>query len=327
MVPFQMDIKIPTPHQSMHQNDNIMLMGSCFTEHISSRMERVKMNVLANPSGILFNPLSISKCLQLYMDGIKIKEEDLFQLNEIWNHWQFHSRFSNIDKQEALKGMNYSILNAKEFIERTDWLIITLGSAFQYFLKNDKEEFGVANCHRAPGQWFEKRLLDTNYITNSLKNILTKIKSRNPNIQIIFTISPVRHVRDGVVENNRSKARLIESVHELCNDLEHCNYFPSYELVIDVLRDYRYYDIDLVHPNYAATQFVWEHFMQTYFDDINQILLDELNDIAIAMNHTSRFPETNAHQNFLKNYAVKILNLSNRYPYINFEKEKKYFNS
>lgn len=323
---FQLKLDIPAHKPAIAHTDKIMLIGSCFTEHISKRLEDAKFQVLANPHGILFNPFSVCKSLDIYIDGKEYTEQDLFYQNEIWNAWDFHTRFSGTDPSGVLMGMNDSVRLASAFIREADWLIITLGSCYQYFLKDSPEaDTSVANCHRAPGQWFEKRLLDIETVVMRLQETMQGIKAVNQDIKIIFTISPVRHIRDGVVNNNRSKARLLEAVHEIAELDQSCSYFPAYELVIDILRDYRFYDIDMVHPNYPATQFVWEHFAKAYFEKGTVDLIKQITDIHTARNHKPRFPDTDAHRRFSAAYLDKIKGLKEIYPYLDFTEEHRYF--
>lgn len=325
MSKFQIAISIPKNESPIAHREQVLLTGSCFTEHIGKRLEQIKMAAMINPNGILFNPLSVARALQSYIDEQVYNRNDLFLQDEIWHCWDFHSRFSHTDPEQALRQMNDSVREAAQFIRQTDRLIITLGSAYQYYLKQGNTP--VANCHRAPGTWFEKHLLSIETITETLGNVLSNLQKIRPELSIILTISPVRHLRDGIVENNRSKARLIEAVHLLTESVPSCSYFPAYELVIDVLRDYRFYDIDMAHPNYAATQFVWEQFSNTYFDADMQQLAGQLQDIATALNHRPRFPDTSAHKNFLKSYREKVERLARDYPYINFDQERAYFNT
>lgn len=316
-------IQIDAPNVLIEHHHKLLLIGSCFSEHMGMRLADAKFGVLENPHGILFNPLSVCHSLATYIDATILGEDELFLLNEVWNHWDFHSRFSNIDKEEALNNMNRSIIQAHGFLKDADWLMITLGSSFQYFLVT--ENHAVANCHRAPGQWFDKRLLRIEAIEEALHTTLEKLKVFNPNIKIIFTISPVRHIRDGVVDNNRSKARLIEVIHEIVDRNAHCYYFPAYELLIDVLRDYRYYDVDLVHPNFAATQVVWDQFANTFFTNDTKKIATLMQALSTAKNHKVRFEATAAFQKFAKSFLDKIEQYEKAYPYVNFNAEKAYF--
>lgn len=308
-------------------------MGSCFTEHIGNALAEMKFSVLQNPSGILFGPDSVCKSLQSYVQNKLITENDLFQFNEVWNSWQHHSRFSDIDKHNGIKTINESITKANQFLKSADWLVITLGSSFSYRL-TDKAALAsesisniVANCHRAPANWFHKEMMEIEEIEIVLSSTLETLRQFNPGIQFIFTISPVRHIRDGVVENNRSKARLIEAVHHITEKYTSAYYFPAYELVIDVLRDYRFYDIDLVHPNYAATEFVLEKFIGTCIDSESQQLMQEIRKIIIARKHKPFQPATNAHQQFLKMQISKIEQIQQKYNYLNFDEELAYFST
>src|ERR1700748_1541753 len=188
-------LDIPALPRPITYTDRILLIGSCFTEHISERLAGHKFKVLSNPHGILFNPLSVAYSLDSYIHGKQYKEEELFNLNELWNSWDHHTRFSNIDKETALRGINESQRNAAAFIKSADWIIITLGSAFQYYLKDSGKP--VANNHRAPAQWFEKRLLPIDETIHALSHTLSKLYAANPEAHVLFTISPVRHIRDG----------------------------------------------------------------------------------------------------------------------------------
>lgn len=321
---FQLDIRIPEPDRRIAYGDTLLLAGSCFTEHMSDRLQQRKFNICSNPNGILFNPLSVSDSLRRYVSGQAYEESDLFYLNELWNSWDHHTRFSDTDKNKALERINHSLSRAHVQIQEADWIIITLGSAFQYYLVDQQK--AVANNHRAPGQWFEKRLLTIETITESLQDTFRLIRKQNPEVRFILTISPVRHIRDGVLENNRSKARLLEAVHQLCAQ-ERVFYFPAYELVIDVLRDYRFYDIDMVHPNFSATQFVWEHFAASYFSKETQLLMKEVEELQLARQHRTRFPDTEAHRNFLDKYLRRSQELQLRLPMLDFSEEYAYFST
>ncbi len=323
----QLSIQYPTISPKISHQDNVLLIGSCFTEHMSTRLQEAKWQMLANPNGILFNPLSVASALDSYLEAKVYQLDELFYLNELWQNWDFHSQFSNVDANAALQSMNQSIQKAHDFLKKTDWLIITLGSAYQYYDVHQHEVRPVANCHRAPGQWFEKRLLSIEEIVETLSTTLQRIQFKNPSLKVLFTISPVRHIRDGVIENNRSKARLIEAVHTLVERLPGTFYFPAYELAIDVLRDYRFFDIDMVHPNYACTQYIWNQFAAVCMTPAAQDTMKQMKEIAIAYQHATRFPETEAHKKFLHTYFQKVQLLKASYPYIDMEAEMQYFGS
>lgn len=332
------DISIPSPNKKINYQHPIMLVGSCFTEHIGNSLQEMKFDTLQNPHGILFDPLSVANSLVSYVQQKHYNDNDLFYLNELWQSWQHHSVFSNMDKQEALRTINASQDKAHQFLQKAKWLVITLGSSFSYRLtpgppperegSNLNSSFNgggwkgsVANCHRAPAQWFNKHLMSIEEINSILDNCMHQLFHFNPELEIIFTVSPVRHIRDGVIENNRSKARLIEVVHHLTNKFERIHYFPAYELVIDVLRDYRFYDIDMVHPNYQATEFVLEKFGQHFIDESSQAIMQEVKKIVIARKHKAFQPDTKAHKQFLQQHLEKVKQLKIKYPFLNLEEE------
>jgi hypothetical protein len=213
--------------------------------------------------------------------------------------------------------------DAHQFLKNAKWLIITLGTSFSYRLTDSGKP--VANCHRAPGGWFHKHMMTIDETITALDTCLYRLFQFNNSLNVIFTVSPVRHIRDGIVENNRSKARLLEAVHHLVNKFGRIHYFPSYELVIDVLRDYRFYDIDLVHPNYQATSYVIEQFMQHYVNEPSITLSKEIEKIVIARKHKPFQPATEAHKNFLKLHAVRTKNLMETYPFLSLQEELDFF--
>lgn len=327
---FMAPINIAKLPQPIAYGNKILLIGSCFTEHIGNALAGYKFEVLQNPHGILFEPASVRHSLISYVENRKYTETDLFYLNELWNSWHHHSRFSGMDKEAVLQNINAAVEQAHHFLKDTDWVIITLGSAFSYILssnnlQNERHDLHVANCHRAPGQWFYKKLLGIEEIIAAMDNTYHRLRAFNPKVNILFTVSPVRHLRDGVIDNNRSKARLIEVVHHLVDKFPGVYYFPAYELVIDVLRDYRFYDVDMAHPNYPATEFVLEKFTEACIDGNSQLLMKEVKQIAIARKHKAFQPKTNAHQQFLKAHYEKAKALAAQYPFLDFDEEMQYF--
>ncbi len=325
------DIKpLETP---VKYGDKLFLIGSCFTEHIGNALGGLKYSVLQNPNGILFDPASVVNSIVSYIENKQYHTGNLFLLNEVYNSWAHHSRFSHIDPAKAVAIINQSQQEAHEFLKTADWVIITLGSSYSYRLQEqaigDRTitglKNGAANCHRAPQQWFNKHMLEIEETIALLDTCYHRIKKFNPKAKIIFTVSPVRHLRDGVVDNNRSKARLIESVHHLVNKFTDLFYFPAYELVIDVLRDYRFYDIDLAHPNYQATEYVMQRFTEAYIDKDSQALMQQIRQLIIARNHKAFQPETEAHKKFLQTQLVKAKALQEEFAFLNLSEEIRYF--
>ncbi len=316
--------------KSINFDEKVILIGSCFTEHIGNYLNENKFEILQNPNGILFDTLSVCRALQSYLENKKYTFENLFQHQELWQSWQFHSMFSGLHKDAVLQNMNKAIEIANNFLIKSDWLIITLGSSYTYKLKKDiAGEFVidnfVSNCHKAPHQWFEKYLIPIDEQISNLDQTIYRIRKVNPKLKVIFTISPVRHIRDGIVENNRSKARLLETVHHLVQKFNGLYYFPAYEILIDVLRDYRFYDLDLVHPNYMATQFVIQQFIKNFISADTQIFLEKLKPLITAMKHKAFQPNSIAHKKFMIANGQLAANLQKEYPQLNFENELEYF--
>jgi hypothetical protein len=325
MMEFQLPITIASLPRPIGYPDKILLTGSCFTEHIGNALRDWKFDILQNPNGILFDPASVASSLISYIQPRHYTEEDLVFFNEVYHSWQHHSVFSHVDKRECLRGINESQERANAFMKEADWLIITLGSAFSYRLADGGAT--VSNCHRAPTPTFNKHLMTIEEINTALDSCIHQLFYFNPNLRIIFTVSPVRHIRDGVIENNRSKARLIESVHHLVNKFDRIWYFPAYELVIDVLRDYRFYDVDMVHPNYPATTFVLERFSQHCIDEPGRRLLEEVKKIVIARRHKPFQPSTQAHRRFLQDHWERTTALAVQYPFLDLKEEIDYFSA
>ncbi|MEO7047738.1 MAG: GSCFA domain-containing protein [Ferruginibacter sp.] len=318
----------PFSKKITHQH-KLMLMGSCFTENIGDKLMQHKFSVLQNPNGILFNPASVADAVENYISKKEITEAELFYLNEAYHSWQHHSRFSSPQKNTAVEIINRSTSAAHEYLKEADFLIITFGSAWIYELTdkadNKQNNIVAANNHKAPADWFNRRLLSSAELESIIGKMFAQLKEFNPSLIIIFTISPVRHLREGFIENNRSKATLINAVHAAVEKYKNVFYFPAYELVIDDLRDYRFYAEDMVHPNYAATNYVWEKFVQTAIDESSQDLMKTINEINAAKNHKPFNPSSAAHKKFLKINFEKANNLHQQYPYINFDEERKFF--
>jgi hypothetical protein len=305
----------------------LFLIGSCFTEEVGNKLIRHKFEVLQNPSGILFNPVSIADTVKSCVTGSVPGDEELFYHNELWHSWKHHSRFSNPDKEIMLSGIRDAVSRAHQFLKETDWVLITLGSAFVYEREKAASPSGrsvVANCHKVPADTFNRRLLSVEEVRIALSEMIMDIRSVNNKAKYIITISPVRHLREGFIDNNRSKAVLIQAVHGLC-DTETVYYFPSFELVMDDLRDYRFYAEDLAHPNYAATQYVWEKFVNACMQEDAKSLMKEINQINAARRHKPFNPSSEAHKRFLSENLEKVSSLKRRFPFLALDEEVAYF--
>ncbi len=299
------------------------MIGSCFAEEIGERLQQYHFDALVNPHGILYNPISITQALHTYLDGKQYTADDLFSNGDLWHSWDHHSRFSGIEPEQVLAGINTQQEQAAKRLEEADWLIITLGSAYIYSLAEGNKVVG--NCHKVPASRFHKKLLSPPDAISALDNLMHRLFFRNRKVKIMFTISPVRYARDGVVENNLSKAVLIQTVHHLVNKFDRLFYFPAYELVIDDLRDYRFYKEDLVHPNELAVNYVWDHFTANCVSEDGRRLLPLVAEINRARQHRPFNPLSNQHQQFLQTYAKKTKQLMEQYPFLQLEDDLAYF--
>ncbi len=314
---FKLTLDAKPSNHTIGYEDKLMLIGSCFTENIGSKFTAHLFSIQENPYGILFNPISVSNTLTEVMEAKKYTAADLFQLNELWHSWQHHSRFSAVDQAVALAKINASIQEANVFLKSANRLVITLGSAWLYHLK-EAAPLGqgqvVANNHKAPADWFYKTLMQPSALLETLQDLVARLLTFNPALHITFTISPVRHLREGLIENNRSKAVLIHAVHELVGSNQKVDYFPAYEYVMDDLRDYRFYAEDLVHPNFAASGYVWDKLVETYMDANTQTIMKQVAELQLALQHKPFFEGSMAHQKFLESCVRKTTALIEAHP-------------
>ena len=326
---FHFAFDIPKLSPPIDHTQKLFLIGSCFTENIGEKLRKYKFDVLENSHGILFNPFSVAEAFDDYVHEKYYTVDDIFHFNEGWHSWKHHSRYSALTPDEALKKINNAVSHTHKFLKTADYAMITLGSAWVYKLTDKAPVFQpgkvAANNHKAPADWFSRELLKPGETIQIIENCIQQLLQFNPELKIIFTISPVRHLREGVVENNKSKAALIHAVHEIIAKNENLYYFPAYEIVIDDLRDYRFYAEDLVHPNYQATQYVWEKFITACMSEKTKALLEEIHSINLAYQHKPFNASSGQHKKFLISYFEKTKSLQEKFPFLNFEKELDFF--
>ncbi len=327
---FKLTLDAKPSKYSIAYQDKLMLIGSCFTENIGAKFNAHLFEVMENPHGILFNPMSVEQSIFDCIHNKQYTANDLFKLNDVWNSWNHHSRFSSVHQEDALTKINTSIHKAHLFLKTANHLVITLGSAWLYQLTalaplSDGQV--VANNHKAPASWFTKSLMQPDNLKERLSNLVHALLEFNSELHIVFTISPVRHLREGLVENNRSKAVLIHAVHEVIATMNQVEYFPAYEYVIDDLRDYRFYSEDLVHPNYAASGYVWEKLVETYMKDTTQVIMKQVAELQLAVNHKPFFAGSAEHQKFTQSCIDKTERLIQSYPNLPLQKHLEFFRS
>lgn len=311
-------------HKITHQ-EGVLFLGSCFSEHIANRLLDLKFNVNTNPFGIVFNPKSIASSLYRIIHKKYFKDEDVFEKEGLWYSLEAHSSVFSISKNELLEKLNHSIDLWNNEIQKASYLIVTFGSAFAYHHKQ-KEKI-VANCHKLPQALFEKTLFENHEIIVDFQELINDLKTINPQLKWMFTVSPVKHLRDGVVENNLSKAILIQSVHQLIKQNTNCFYFPAYELVTDDLRDYRFYESDMAHPNTQAINYVWKKFSEVYFNEATSAINERVLQIHQAYHHRLFNKTTETSMKFKHNFYQKCVTLQAEFNYLDLSKELHYFNT
>lgn len=311
----------PIPiHKSNFQidyNSKIVSLGSCFAVNIGEKFEHYKFQNTINPFGILFHPFALEKILAKAILQEEFTEEDIFFHNERWHSFDVHSDLSISDKEDFLKRLNSNLKNFRNDLIESSHIIITLGTSWVYRkIETDKI---VANCHKVPQNQFKKELLSVEVIKNSLEKIIEIIAKVNSEAKIIFTISPVRHIKDGFVENQWSKANLISATQEIKNKKSKIiNYFPSYEIMMDELRDYRFYAEDMIHPSQTAIDYIWKKFSETWISEEAFATMQEIENIQKGLNHRPFNEKSEQHLAFLGKLQQRIAVLERQIPFIKF---------
>jgi len=304
--------KFPIDYQS-----KILSFGSCFAENMAFKFDYFKFQNSCNPFGILFHPIAIENCISRSVNLELFEEKELFFNNERWHNFDVHSDLSNLNKESLLREINHLLIATNNQIVEASHIIITYGTSWVY--RNKHTNKLVANCHKVPQNQFDKELLSVATIEESIQNTINLIEKINPNCTIIFTVSPVRHIKDGFVENQRSKANLIAAIHSnlaLQNNAK--EYFPSYEIMMDELRDYRFYADDLLHPNQMAIDYIWGQFVTSSFDEGAFTTMNEIESIQRDLSHRPFNPESESHQKFQTQLENKINKIKSKFPFMNF---------
>ncbi len=311
---FTTKIPLEKSQKPITYESKILALGSCFAENISDKFQYFKFQIETNPFGIIFNPVSIEKLVNRVVHKIEFTEKDIFFHNDLWHCYEVHSELSNPNKEEFLKILNLFIFQSFNHLIKTTHITITYGTSWVY--RNIESNEIVANCHKVPQKQFKKELLSIETIQKSIQNTLDLIQKINPNCNFIFTISPVRHIKDGFVENTLSKSHLIAAIHSY--NLQPITYFPSYEIMMDELRDYRFYASDMLHPNQVAIDYIWIKFFENYIAATEFATMQEVCDIQKALHHKPFNPNSESHQKFLANLNKKINTLASNYSQIKF---------
>ena len=313
---FQTQIPIQKSDFPIDYNSKLLSLGSCFAENMAEKFEYFKFENVVNPFGIIFNPVSLEKLILRSIHKTYFTANDIFYHNEAWHCYEVHSELSNPDREEFLSNLNQLIDSTNWHIEKSTHCLITLGTSWVY--RHIESNEIVANCHKVPQKQFVKELLSIAQIEASLQNIISEIHAVNPKCNFVFTVSPVRHIKDGFVENTLSKAHLISALNASNFQLPTSSYFPSYEIMMDELRDYRFYGEDMLHPNQTAIDYIWIKFFENYVDEKEFGLMNQVCEIQRALKHRPFNPDSESHKKFLENLNQKINTLVNKHPNFQF---------
>jgi hypothetical protein len=304
----------PSDFRISHKN-KILFAGSCFTENIGKKLSELSFKIRINPFGVIYNPISLLNSLGILLDGDEYAEEDLRFQNELWFSWDHHSSFSKPVKRDCLELINQEIKKSSKQLKKSDFLLITFGTAWMYRLKETGEI--VNNCHKFPEKAFERIFLNPKDIVKSWSAFIPELQNKNKDLRIIFTVSPVRHWKDGAHGNQLSKSSLLLAIDELCKKFpETLEYFPAYEILLDDLRDYRFYADDLLHPNTQAINYIWRFFEKTYFDKQTLEINKELEKLNQAKNHRVYNENTEAFRKFREKLSGQTKQLGKKYPFL-----------
>ncbi|WP_461632477.1 GSCFA domain-containing protein [Labilibaculum euxinus] len=320
MTIFRTEVKIPASRDKFGYNSKAIMLGSCFTENIGEQLSKYKFDVNTNPFGVIYNPISVGNSLKILIENKKFSEEDLNFANDMWFSFSHHGRFSNADVNECLDAINTEIKKSSLDLANSDVLYITFGTAWVYELLDTGVI--VSNCHKLPAKEFHRYRLDVDEIVQFYKKLIVSLAIFNPDLKIVFTVSPIRHWKDGAHGNQLSKATLLLAIEQLVELFEQVFYFPSYEIVMDELRDYRFYGEDMLHMNTTSVNYIWTRFVDTYMENETIAVMKRVDKIVSAASHRPFNPDTVSHQEFITSTLSDVKKLESQYPNIVFDKEK-----
>lgn len=313
---FRTKITVARPDFVIKHSSRVMLLGSCFSDNIGSRMERAMMHVVKNPFGALYNASSIRRAVNILTEESEIRSGELFEANGVWNSFNFHSSYSRATCEETLAVMNGSIHLAAEHLRQCDVLFITLGTAFVYRLKNSDGRV-VSNCHKLPADCFTRSLMSVDDVAGELMESVKMLLRVNPQLRIIFTVSPIRHISDGLSDNCLSKSILRVAIARVVRAMpDACGYFPSYEILIDDLRDYRFYASDMTHPSEVAVDYIWDVLIQTYFGEDERRLIERCERMTRRLQHRPMSHNAEVVARFRADTQTALSELIAELPYI-----------
>ena len=302
---FRTQVELPEKEIEIRHSERIVLFGSCFAENIGNLLIENKFQCDVNPFGVLYNPISIAVALQQILLKKNYNEDDLFKSGGLWHSWMHHSSFSSPLSDETLTLINTRLVKARKEVAEADWLIVTFGTAYVYMNMDTQQVVG--NCHKMPEQIFSRSMLKVSTIVEKWQSILKKLRQDNPKLKVLFTVSPIRHVKDGMHGNQLSKSILLLAIDEICQTCPDCHYFPSYEIMMDELRDYRFYADDMLHPSLLAVKYLWTCFSRCYFTKNTLEIMARWEKLKKALSHKPFQPDSEEYKTFLSQIVLKII--------------------
>jgi lysophospholipase L1-like esterase len=308
---FRTEVHVAPSGLELSLQDGIVTVGSCFAEVIGNKLQSYKARVLVNPFGTIFNPLSVCKLLEAAMGQPLAFEQHLVQHNDIWYAYDLHSSLSSPNRNELLHLIRQRLQDTAQALQQASLLVITLGTAVGYRLHDTGQV--VANCHKLPAKNFSRQLLTHDEMLAAIENTLTLLKQFNPNLKVLLTVSPVRHIKETIETNSVSKALLRVLCQQLTESHAQVLYFPAYEIMMDDLRDYRFYGRDMIHPTEQAEDYIWEKFSVAYLDEQFRTFQKEWEKIKRALTHRPFHPESDPHQTFLQSTLQQLQTLADKY--------------
>jgi len=319
-------VQIPKTGISIDYGKKLAFFGSCFAQNISKKFLDLKFNVQVNPFGTVYNPLSIERVISVIAENKIYSEQDAFLDSEKWTCWDTHSALSRNSRQEFIENLNQTIIEAHDFLSKTDTVFITLGTAFVYILKETGEV--VTNCHKQNASLFDRKLISVEQAINSLNGILDKLQKINPNVNVIFTVSPLRHLKDGAHGNSLSKSTLLLAANQVVSDNSHvASYFPSYEIVMDELRDYRFYDSDMIHLTDLAEDIIFDRIKSAYFSEKFAEDIKQVENFMKAVHHRVVNSDSSQNKDFTDKHIARAEFLMKQFPGLDLSEEIEYFKS
>lgn len=311
---FQTKVDVPESVVKIKYENKLISLGSCFAENIGRKLDDACFEVDVNPFGVLYNPLSIRNSIELLIENKRFTEADIFENRSLWQSFSHSSLFSDSLPEGCLNKINSRLEKASELLKESDFMLITFGTAWVF----EECESGrvVSNCHKLPANYFVRRRLSVDEIVSGYSVLISKLQQLFPNLYIIFSVSPIRHWKDGPHENNLSKSILLLAIDLLREQFEQVQYFPAYEIQMDELRDYRFYASDMLHPSEVAVDYIWQRFSETYFDEPTSKIKKELEQLSADLSHRPLFPDSMEYQKFQANITNKQKELIARYPFL-----------